>query len=111
QLVRPLRDFGPLGTRLGVGEIGLVEDPASLVTIYEQGINKRSEAVDVLPPVAVADELAEAQQLHEPVQALATELVRQVLATTAVEVLPQRVQRNLIRAALARRIDPDVLLP
>ncbi|HEY5944702.1 MAG TPA: hypothetical protein VIV40_04395, partial [Kofleriaceae bacterium] len=108
-LKRSLDAFGLLGKGLGVGEIALVEDTASVVKLFVDGNQRRSETIDVLPAVTVAVELTEPQSLAPPVQQLAIELVKQVLSTVAPESLPPRIQRNLLRAALSLRLDRDAL--
>jgi hypothetical protein len=109
ELKRPLAAFGSLGKQLGVGEIALVEDEASVVRLYQAGNVVRTESLDLYPPIALAVELAESQSLTEPVQQLAVELVKQVLASVPADQLSPRIQRNLLRAGLARRVDGSVL--
>ncbi len=109
ELKRPLSAFGAAGTQLGIGEIALVEELGSKVMLYEDGNLVRTESADVLPGVAVAIQLAEPIALRDPIQRLATELVDQVLASVEPDSLAPRVQRNLVRAALARRIAPGAL--
>ncbi|HEY5925030.1 MAG TPA: hypothetical protein VIV11_25285 [Kofleriaceae bacterium] len=111
QLKRSLASLGTFGKQLGIGEIGLVDAPSSMVTLYEGGVQKRTEAVDVMPSIDLAVELAEPVSFNEVVQQLATALVKEVLAAVQPDLLPIGVQRNLFRAALARKLDRDVLLP
>jgi hypothetical protein len=105
-LKRSLADLGPLGKQLGLGEIALVDDASSMVQIFQDGRRVRDETLDgVLPSVMVAVELGErSQALAAPIQQLADRLVAEVIASQKLDALPPRIQRNLVRAAFARRL-------
>lgn len=110
ELKRTLESLGALGKELGIGEIALVEHGTSQVMLYESGNHVRTESLDVLPPVALAVELAEPRSLTEPIQQLAIALVKDVLASVKPSQLSPRLQQNLVRAGFARRIDREALI-
>jgi hypothetical protein len=109
ELKRSLADLGVLGKQLGIGEIALVEQTGSSVTHYVDGRHTNVEMLDVLPYVAVAVQLNEPHPISAEVQKLTELLVKQVIAAVKLDSLPPRIQRNLMRAALARRIDHELL--
>ena len=104
QLKRSLASFGALTKRFVHGEIGLAEAASSQVLVHEQGSFVRADALDVLPSVELAIEDADLQAARESAQELAVELTERVLAELDPAALSPRVQRNLVRAALAKRL-------
>ncbi|HEU0034728.1 MAG TPA: hypothetical protein VFQ53_29085 [Kofleriaceae bacterium] len=140
ELRRKLAELGPPGKQLGPGEIGLVEERASIAFVHEAGLAKDRLTLDVQPPIAIAleapdllarspvsaiplddsldaqlralrqrENLPGASTFDTRVQTLATLLVRRVLAAVPVEALPVAIRRNLRRALLAGRLEPEML--
>lgn len=108
-LRRSLDQLGTIAAPLGHGEIALVEDLEASVLVHVEGSLRGTEPLDVLPAIELAVEEHVLDDVPGLAQQLAVELARDVLAKLDPATLSPRLQRNLVRAGLARRL-PGAML-
>src|SRR5690606_13171087 len=104
-----LSSLGGAGTRLEHGEIALADSLASRLFVHEYGSLVRTEEIDVMPAIELAVDSADLDAARSLAQGLAVELAESVLAECDVTTLSPYIQRNLVRAVLAKRL-PGTLL-
>lgn len=108
-LTRALSAFARARPSLEHGEIALAESITSRLLVHDHGSLVGTEELDVMPAIELAIDKADRHVALACAQELAVELAESVLAETDVTTLSPLVQRNLVRAAFAKRL-PDTLL-
>jgi hypothetical protein len=111
ELKRSLASLGPVGKKLGHGEIGLVPGSRSYVLVHVEGELRRNVQIDVHPAIELALESPDLGSgvLVQQAQELAVALVRDILGTGGDKPLPPPIARSVRRALLARRLDADTV--